>query len=132
MTETLVRYVRHLMRSSSLYPVWTFWLACVIVVPATGAEWITHGEALVFLGIVALILVVIADRRDAHHEAAEVAADLKKETQAVSAELSGKVAEVHDLVNHASDVQEARILQLIEVIQTHGIDVPPPDELEET
>lgn len=128
MTETLVRYMRHLLRSSSLYPVWTFWLACVIVVPATGVEWITHGEAVVFLGIVALILVLIADKRDAHQEAVEVAAELKKETRAVSAELSGKVAQVHDLVNSASEAQDARIQQLIEVIQTHGLDVPPPDE----
>jgi hypothetical protein len=124
--EALVRYTRHLLHTGSLYPVMTFWLVICIAITATWKEWISHGEAIVLLFVTALILIIVADKRDTRHEVAVVAADLKKETQAVSAELSGKVAEVHELVNHASDLQDARIQQLIEVIKVHGIVVPPP------
>jgi len=109
---------------------YTLWAAVCVVFTATYKEWISHGEGVVILLLVTTILILIANSRDTKHELEVAAAELKVETTAVSAELSGKVAQVHDLVNHASDLQDARINQLIEVIQTHGIAVPPPDEKE--
>ena len=65
----MINYVRHVLHSSSLYPLGTFWLAGMIVVPATMVEWLDHGHAAMILTAVAGVLVLAATRRDDRREA---------------------------------------------------------------
>lgn len=94
------RYVKHVVHNSSLYPLGTFWLAAMVVVPLTFTELLSHAHGAVILSLTALFLLLVTDRRDEHNR---------------TAALRDQVTEVHDLVVDRADSQDAKIDHLTDV-----------------
>lgn len=119
---SIVVYVQRVFHNSSLYPLGTFWLIAMAIVPSAMAGWIDLPHALVFLAITALMLLLITDRRDTQLKRDN---DLK-----AGADLSSQVEVVHELVNSNNSRMERRIDQLTKALQDRGIKVPeqPPKE----
>jgi hypothetical protein len=92
-----MRYLRHVLKNSSLYPIGTFWLFTVLIVPATMLKWLNHGHAMIFMTFVAMSLLIAADRRD---------------MKAANAALEAQLAEVRTLVVERSDIQDTAIAQI--------------------
>lgn len=109
MTKVLVRFMRHLAHSSSLYPIGTFWLIACAVVPADFAQWITHTTAVLILTVTAGVLVLAAARRDDRRDAAALRAD---------------VGHVAGVVDAQRDQLEARIRVLESAMLAAGVPIP--------
>ena len=107
--DRIEKYILQLLHNSALQPVMTFWMACCVVIPLMWAEWLNHWAGVGVLGFVAIMMVVLADRRDSRRE---------------SIVLAEKVDVVKNLVNGTSEAQERRIIQLTIIIEAHGIHVP--------
>jgi len=95
----------YLLRSPSTYPLATFWLIAMVIVPLTVADTIQLNTTLIILTGAALILVVVASHK------ATVA-------------LRVDVEQVHTLVNSQHDDLVARVSQLIDALEVGGVAVP--------
>ena len=93
----VMRYFAHVRRNSSLYPLGTLWLVAMFVIPATFAHWLSHVHAAALMCLSALVLLMITDNRDERTR------------------LRAQVAEVRDLVNKRSDIQDTKIDHLTDV-----------------
>lgn len=109
MTKALVEFMRHLNRSSSMRPVWTFWFVACGVVPLATARWIGPGTAFTVLTITAGAMVFAASRRDDRIDAAQLKADMGHVVTTVDTQREGL---------------EARIQVLTEALLAAGVRVP--------
>lgn len=57
-------YIFSVIRSASFYPLGTFWLISMGIIPSIVAKWIELGMGLLILTATAGILILIADYRD--------------------------------------------------------------------
>ena len=115
--ETAVRYIRHVLKNSSFYPLTTFWLLACGVVMATWMDLLSHTHAVVALAFAALILLLIADRRDQKvaNESFEVQLEAVRSLVQDSAAMSAAVATVRsdhqEMSMHAQDVSIAHLAE---------------------
>ena len=104
-----VRYLKHVLRNGSFYPLTTFWLVACGIVMATWMDLLSHTHAAVVLGFVALVLLLIADRRDQKEANVSFEAQLEAVRKLVfsSAEMASAVATARsDIQDTRSDNQE--------------------------
>lgn len=57
-------YSLNLIRSASFYPIGTFWLISMVVLPSIISNWIELDTGLLLLTVTAIALILIAYRRD--------------------------------------------------------------------
>ena len=105
----MTRYTSHVLHSASLYPLGTFWLASMIVIPLTMIDVLEHGHAAVILTIMAALLVLIADRRDTNA-------------------LRHEVDHVANVVDCQREGLETRIQILTDALLAAGLPIPPTGE----
>lgn len=98
-------YYHRILKSPSLYPLGTFWLIAMGIIPAIVADWIKMESGLIILTGVALVLVLIAEHRD-------------------TLVLAHSVTEVHELVNSETDRLVNRITELTALLELNRIHVP--------
>lgn len=79
----MIRYLRQILRSSSLRPVLTFYLVATAVVPATVAEMFSVLQAIVLLGVWAVLMILVANARDQQTSTAALNAKVDKVTDLV-------------------------------------------------
>ena len=106
---SIVRYLKHVLHNGSFYPLTTFWLLACGIVMATWMDLLSHTHAAVVLGFVALLLLLIADRRDQKEatESFEVQLEAVRELISNSAALASAVATARsDIQDTRSDNQE--------------------------
>ena len=113
--DSAVRYLRHLLRNGSFYPITTFFLAACVVVWMTWIHLVNHTHGAMILGIVAVILLVISDKRDRRAANASFESQLEAVRKLVfsSAEMASAVATVRndhqEASMHAQDISIAQI-----------------------
>lgn len=112
MTKALVEFMRHVIQSSSMRPVWTFWLVACGVVPLATAEWIGLGAAVSILTVTAVMMVWAASHRD---------------DRIAAAKLLANVEHVTDVVDAQREALEARVRVLIAALIHAGVKVPPEE-----
>ena len=117
MTRAAIRYARHVLKSSSLYPLGTLWLAATIVIPLTMIDVLGHGHAVAILLVVAGVLILAANNRDA-----------RRETRAEARALRLEVDHVADVLCCQREGLEAYIRALGAALTAAGQPVPPPPE----
>ena len=111
----IVKYIRHVLRNGSFYPLTTFWLATCAMTMATWMRLLSHTHAVVAMGFVALILLLVADKRDQKiaNASFEVQLEAVRDLVANSAAMSAAVATLRsdhqEASMHAQDVSIARI-----------------------
>lgn len=86
--------------SPSTYPITTYFLGAMGALYITYERWISLSTGFVFLGFLAVLLILAAFRKD--------------------------IERVHKLVNNRSDTQDARIQQLTDVLTANAVEVPNP------
>ena len=110
-----VKYLKHVLHNGSFYPITTFFLVTCAVVIATWMGGLNHLHALVVLGFVALILLLIADRRDMKIANAsfevqlEAVRDLVANSAAMSAAVATMRSDHQEMSMHAQDVSIAHL-----------------------
>ena len=111
----IVRYLRHVLRNGSFYPLTTFWLITCVVTPATWMDMLSHVHAVVIEGFAALVLLYFADRRDQRvaNASFEVQLEAVRSLVASSAAMASAVATVRsdhqEMSMHAQDVTLAHL-----------------------
>jgi hypothetical protein len=105
----MTSYLMRLVRSPSTYPLATFWLAAMVIVPLTVADIVNLDTGLILLTSTALFLIVIAMRR-------------------ATIGLRADVEQVHILVNSQHDDLVKRVSQLIKALEMGGVAVPDPGQ----
>lgn len=100
---------QRLLRTPALYGQTVSYMAAVIVIGLIVDGYIRVAVGIAALGFAAILIVLLAMRRDMREELARVTRDL---------------ATVHGLVNHRSDEQMARIDQLTASIIRGDTEVP--------
>lgn len=94
----MTAFIRRLLDSPSTYPLTTFWLGAMSLLFAESIGWVTLSAALAALAFLALLLIMVAFRRD--------------------------IAVVHTLVNSQHDDLVARVQQLTDALIDSSVAVP--------
>ena len=112
---SIVRYIRHVLHNGSFYPLTTFWLLACGVIMATWMDLLSHTHAVVAMGFAALILLLIADKRDQReaNESFEVQLEAVRDLISRSAALASAVATIRsdnqERSMHAQDLSIAHL-----------------------
>ena len=119
---SIVKYLKHVLHNGSFYPLTTFWLVTCALIMSTWMDLLSHTHAVVALGFVALILLVVADKRDQKvaNASFEVQLEAVRDLISRSAALASAVATVR------SDNQE-RSMHAQDVTLAHLTDNPDKD-----
>lgn len=87
-----------ILKSPSTYPLSTFWAGAMVVMVARSQSWLTFAAGAAVLAFLALLLILVAFRKD--------------------------IAVVHVLVNSQHDDLVARVQQLTDALVASDTDVP--------
>ena len=103
--KSVAAYVLQVLRSTSFYPLTTFWIGAMIIIALSINDILLSSHAFLSISVLAMVLILIANN---------------KETVAMKKEVST----VYTFVTDQHDDLVKRVIQLLETLEAAGEPIP--------